>query len=363
VLSAGTLGIAPGIEFTQARLAATIKPGRIDISAFDGVVLGGAVKVTATIERAAAGVVMSADIGADALQLAGLEFAGAARGKGTAGATLRVEGRALSARALIGSMAGRGELKFAGAVLPGVSIDQVRTAAEGLLAGTEPPQTGALVRLLNGATGAGGTMTINNRTLALQVADGAIKVAPLIIETPRGKARNVTTVDLTALKADSEWRIELAPLDAKRPGKAALPGVSIVYLTPLAALTNATPRIDADTLERELTVVRMERDIERLEQQRRLDAERARTQSAIPVPPAPEAAAAAPAPVQNIVPAASAPSGEVAQSTATVDGAGPVTPAAGGGGEVQSAAPRSQPQPRPARRLTEPSWQEKVIPR
>jgi hypothetical protein len=55
-----------------------------------------------------------------------------------------------------------------------------------------------------------------------------------------------------------------------------LPPVAVVYAGRLADLGTLAPTIETEALERELTVRRMERDVDELERLRRLDEERSR---------------------------------------------------------------------------------------
>jgi hypothetical protein len=91
---------------------------------------------------------------------------------------------------------------------------------------------------------------------------------------------------------------------AAHAGTQPLPGVTVSYRGPFAALGAIEPRVNSEALERELAVRRMERDVEELERLRKLDearrreeAERQRRQlEQAPLPPGPVPVAPAPRP-------------------------------------------------------------------
>jgi hypothetical protein len=96
---------------------------------------------------------------------------------------------------------------------------------------------------------------------------------------PEGRTTVETTVDLGLLKFDSEWRIEPAAPARPRAGAAdrgALPAVSVYYVGSLRELAELEPRLSYASFERELTVRRMEREVEELERLRKGDEERVR---------------------------------------------------------------------------------------
>jgi hypothetical protein len=104
-------------------------------------------------------------------------------------------------------------------------------------------------------------------------------------------------LDLKSLQVDSAWKIEgkalsraapsVAGATAAAPGdpvapvpvevkRSLLPPVSVVYAGRLADLASMEPLVETDALERELTVRRMERDVDELERLRTIDQLRAK---------------------------------------------------------------------------------------
>ena len=94
------------------------------------------------------------------------------------------------------------------------------------------------------------------------------------MEQEGGRTKIVTTVDLRGLVHDSEWRIVANDPVLGRPW----PPVIVNTVGPLQKLGALEPRITADSLERELAVRKMERNVNELERLRRLDEEAAARQ-------------------------------------------------------------------------------------
>jgi hypothetical protein len=125
-----------------------------------------------------------------------------------------------------------------------------------------------------------------------------LKLDRVQVDTTEGRATFDTVLDLQTLVLDSAWKIEGKGLTRAEPSVAGaatagtsaaasvpspvlvsrtlLPPVAVVYAGRLADLGTLAPTIETDALERELTVRRMERDVDELERLRRLDEERAR---------------------------------------------------------------------------------------
>ena len=113
-------------------------------------------------------------------------------------------------------------------------------------------------------------------TVGVELADGRLAAKPFAIDTNEGRAQGAAGLDLKTLQFDADWR-----LDQKRSAaaKTPLPGITVSYRGPVAALASLAPRIDSDALERELAVRRMERDLEELERLRKLDEARRREEA------------------------------------------------------------------------------------
>ncbi len=103
------------------------------------------------------------------------------------------------------------------------------------------------------------------------------------------------------MKLDSEWQIEPRLNRPSSGGSAAayLPAVTVVYTGKLSALSSLEPTVSTAALERELSVRKMERDVDELERLRRQDQIRAKQErdrrKAVEAAPPPAPAPAPPA--------------------------------------------------------------------
>ncbi|HXF55137.1 MAG TPA: AsmA family protein [Hyphomicrobiaceae bacterium] len=284
VLSLGALQIGEGTALSEAELAVELSPGRVDVAKLEGRALGGRLASRLTLERAAAGADLSFSGRLDGLQLEqlGPRRGGEPQSRGIVNLSLDLQGRALSPRGLLAVATGKGTAEIIDGYVSGISAGAVDKAADAVLAGATEGGRSTLERELQLALQAS-ALAIGTRRIPLEVADGAVRVGALTVDGPDGRVRNETTIDLQELRVDSEWQITPKRSAARSPaGRPQLPGVSLVYVGPLASLGTLKPRLSLDSLERELMVRRMEREVEQLERLRREDEERIRLQNAAP---------------------------------------------------------------------------------
>jgi uncharacterized protein involved in outer membrane biogenesis len=296
VLEANRMGLGQGVSLRSGVIEAEISPAGVNVTKFTGLALGGTVSGTLKVERAPAG---ASAIGAIRLVDAQLaELAPAAGGQpsasGGAQASLQFSGQGLSPLALVAGLSGRGEVELRGVRLPRLSPAAIETVAAAALGGKIEARGGTLERALRAAL-ATGSLTLGTRKLPLEIVDGAVRVAAFDVDAPEGRASNQTTLDLASLKFDSEWKLRSPAKPDINSGRAGLPGVSVVYVGLLTALPTLEPHIFSEALERELSVRKLERDVDQLERLRRADEARARAEAERrrvppnPVPPVIEA--------------------------------------------------------------------------
>lgn len=271
-LAFGALDIGDGLVLSDADLDVELRPGRIEVSRLEGRALDGAFTGRASLEKVAGGAALklAGKLGPVALAGAIGPVAGAPAA-GTATLQFEVQGRAASPRGLVTALAGTGTAEFAGARIPALLPAAVDKVTNQLVDSTAQPSRSDLATAVRHAL-VGTLLDAGNKRLTFEVSEGAVRIAPFEIAAGGGRAANTTTVELLTLKADSEWTLT----SARRTGKSGeLPAVSLVYVGPLKDVLRSEPRISVEALERELVVRRMERDVERLEQLRRQDEERA----------------------------------------------------------------------------------------
>ena len=283
-LATPSIEIATGLEVANADIALEVAPGRIAVAKLEGTALGGKVAAKSVLERPASGSGASLSIegrieGARLGRIVGSDTTG--RDAGEATLSWKAAGRALSPRSIVAVLSGSGEVELRNARVRGLAAGSIDSAAQSLIESAEDVTRAAVEKAV--ATGlAAADLAIGARKLPIQVADGIAKVGALQVEMSEAVARNATIVDLTALKFDSEWQIvprRAAPARQGAPAKGPLPPVSLVWTGQVGKASVAPARLSVETLEREVIVRKMERDVERLEELRRRDEDRRREEA------------------------------------------------------------------------------------
>lgn len=266
------LALQPGLSIANAKLDAAFEPGRVTVASLAGDAVGGQISSTMTLAKEAAGVSLSGGLDLRVPQGAGKPD--------IAAFALKYSGRALSPAALIAGLEGKGELKLGDVSLGGLSPAVVGSVSEAALAGRGPQSGEPLVAALQEGLRKG-QLKVGELVMPVTIADGAMKLAKVELDGPEGHTTFATVVELATLKLDSEWTIEARlPKAAGKSGAKLLPPVSVVYSGMLKNMAAIEPQISAGSLERELTVRKMERDVEELERLRKDDETRAKDEQA-----------------------------------------------------------------------------------
>ena len=282
-LSTPTAVLADGLELTTAEMSIAMAPGRLNIASLTGAALGGRFTARSTVEAAPAGanLTIEARMTGARLSLLGGGRADAQRNLGEGNLSVALSGRATSLRAAMSQLVGKGEIELRNGRIEGLGAELIEKTALAAFEGGEGVTRTTLQGLI-GTERARSALAVGNRKLPVDVADGVARIGALEIATPESTLRNTTTVDLAALKADSDWRI--TPRRAL-PGKSGgsrrdpLPAVAVVWTGPLAGIARTEPRLSLDALERELAIRKMEHDAEKLEELRRQDEDRAKQET------------------------------------------------------------------------------------
>jgi uncharacterized protein involved in outer membrane biogenesis len=321
-LEAKQMLLTKGLGLENAVLDAKLEKGRIDVTALDGKAAGGRLTSKWTLAPAATGAMAvgsltltGADLrvgeppkaGVSAGQDPGLGLAtkpagpGAApnaapNGAGTADLTLTLSGQGLSPATVVAGLSGNGSIHLTDGRIGSYTPANVKGVIEAAMAGKIDLTADALERAMQKA-GAASRLHLGTRKLEIALVDGAVRLAPMIVSTTEGQATNRTTIDLSNLKFDIEWRLDVnppgAPAETGPPGAPSpanttdpaanmpqhWPRVSVVHLGHLGETDLSVQRISVQALARELTVRKMERDVAELERLRRLDEERVRAET------------------------------------------------------------------------------------
>ncbi len=259
-----------------------LAPGKLAVSDLSATAAGGQLGGTLSLEKASNGVALTTALTLDQAKLSSV----GAAGKGFATFDLHGEARAQSPAGLIAVMTGSGTAKLTGAEVSGPSTATVAEVVDDVLSGqlqNDPKAIAAgLVAALNTST-----MPIGDREFPITLADGSIKLDKIVLQGPDGRIDGTATADLTTLGMDASFQLTslvrplpqpAVPLPNRAPqaAKAALPPAIVLYNGQLDNLAGLTVNADVADLQRELVVRAMERNVEELEQSRRVDDERVR---------------------------------------------------------------------------------------
>ncbi len=298
-IEAKQLLLAKGIGLTNAILEAKIDKGRVDITALDGIAAGGRFTSKWSLAPAKTGSIVAGSITLTGSQLQLLAIPATSRAtktgaqsSGIVDASITLAGQGASPAAVIATLTGSGVMELTDAKIAGITPATVKSTIDGAMVGKVDLTAEALERALQLAA-ATGSFAVAKRQIDISVTDGTLNLGTMAIATPDGQATNRTTVDLTNLKYDIEWRIDVANQSAGQQAGQPLaptsnlatglnqswPRVSVVHLGHLGEPELGVQRISMQSLARELTVRKMERDVAELERLRLLDDERNMTET------------------------------------------------------------------------------------
>lgn len=284
VISADALSIGGERVLTGARTRLKVMPGSFALDEVTGGAAGGKFSGRLALSPKPLGVQATAAgalEGVNVAHLFGTAPSGAPPGAtGSADLKFGASATGLSTRSIVAALTGSGTITTHDVVVSGVSANAVHEAASAVLtkgADSAEPTPALLDRELRLAL-QNSRLQIGTRRIPFAIAEGGVRVEPYDVVGESGVARNVTTVDMLGLKIDSEWRITASkrPAGARDgaggPGRSSevrLPAASVIHVGPLSGVGTTAARLDYDALERELTVLRIEGSVERLERLRR----------------------------------------------------------------------------------------------
>ena len=263
-----TLSLTDKMIVAKARADVELAPGKVSISNLEGKVLGGDLKANVALDRAAGGAGLKADVSLRDMQVR-------PEAGGTASLSLELSGRASTPGALVSVATGKGELTLGDIAVAAPTPLALVATSDAVLNGEAGGSGEQLASALRAKIDSG-SVKIGPRTIAIEVADGAAKLAPVALDSEGGSTKVQTTVDLASLVVDSVWLVEPRAPDAPQPRHGALPSLGVVYTGSLANLWALDQRITTEPLERELAIRKLELDADKLEHLRKADAERAR---------------------------------------------------------------------------------------
>jgi uncharacterized protein involved in outer membrane biogenesis len=275
-----TLRLTRDMAVTNAQIEAKSDDGKLNLLLRSGEALGGKAEARVEFSKVAEGISAQGEM---QLVNARLERFGSPNRPPAIGDVsfgLDFNSVGLSPRGIVTAARGKGQIALGRSQLHRLSPGAINAAALAALVAPGDTLAAELRRKIEDGLSSG-TVTLGPRNIGIAIADGTARLEPVVLDTPDGRATGSTTIDAETMVFDSEWRIEPKPAPARGGlGKGgALPGVSVVYVGPLASLGTVEPKLQTEALERELTVRKMERYVDELERLRHSDEERARLEA------------------------------------------------------------------------------------
>ncbi len=276
------------LALKDARLEASVAPGRLSVTKLTGDALGGMTNIAFDIKKAPAGVDLTGSMKMQIGKAPNSKTKAKDNQDGDEGDQvapkyaavfdLTYQGRAFAPQGLAADLDGEGTLVLADASLTGLTAKEVRQSARETMSAQGPINTEVFVAGLREKLKQG-EIKLGSLNIPVTLKDGAITMSPIEVDGPDGKTIFSSSLEVSQMKFDSEWKIAAREPDAKEgtpKEKALLPPITVIYVGDLSAFTTVEPRISSGALEREIAVRKMERDVTELERLRKLDEARAK---------------------------------------------------------------------------------------
>jgi len=264
-VAADELALSGGLDLRDATLMARLEDGALRVPMLSGMLYGGETVASGELRPARGRTVFDGEVVITDLDLARLPHDDE-RGPlatGRADLTLRAESEGLSPRGLMTVMSGSGRVDLGAGEIRGLAPEVLARTARTYLAAEEQPEETVAALLADPLRAS--RFAHDGAQASLRLKDGALRLpATEILGADDG--RRVETrarIDLSGMALTSRWDVG-ASLNGDD-----LPDVRVTFDGPLADFGTLEPRIDADDLAQFLTVARVERNVELLEELRR----------------------------------------------------------------------------------------------
>ena len=263
-LQAARLELADAIELQNAELEAVLANGVLDIKKLKGSLFDGVFDATAKLTRRGTNLALVSKVAAKGLRLD--RITGIQRETPLADGKMDIEfalaGEGLSPNGLAAGLTGQGEMRLDSGTLSGLSPDVLRQFVESANAPRQGDKKRArrikaqVVTALRDAR-----FRFQEAKTGFVVRNGTATFEDMVLENDQGTAKVTSYVELTSLKLDSEWVLK-TPVDAQTQIE---PQITLTFVGPLSEFGQLNPDVDTQSLERYITMRRMEQDVERLE--------------------------------------------------------------------------------------------------
>ncbi len=251
-ISAGAkqLVLANGLSLDNARLSADTHPGKLDLRLQEGHALQGDWSGRAVLEKAPAGAALHLEATLDKARLDQIGGAQSAvpRPEGELALHLSLDGRGLTPRDVVSSASGKGDFSLSEGAFAGFSSNTVDAVARISLADSAALSAEAVSHRL-AETSKTGAFAFRGAKGSLSIADGAIRLDKMLVDSAQSQLEIANRIDLTKLQLASTWRLQPKPVQS---GKVPLPPIQFGYQGNLSDLGLVQPVIEFADLQREL---------------------------------------------------------------------------------------------------------------
>jgi uncharacterized protein involved in outer membrane biogenesis len=258
------LVLTGGLVLDDAKMRASLSNGVMKVSSLEGGLYGGTLKASGQLAKRGGGMALDAKAEAEGLQLEKLALtsSGAALIHAPAEMTISVTGVGLTPRGIAASLTGKGRLEFGSGKIKGFSLGAAHVAAmsaqkEKSRGGVDEEALGQRIadNLKNSE------MSFSRISVPFIVRNGVAEFEKVALSDAQGRATVTSYLQFSTLQLDSEWALQSAGLE----GEDKSTKVSLVFSGALEDIGKLKPRIDTTGLARYVTILKMQRDVEKLE--------------------------------------------------------------------------------------------------
>jgi uncharacterized protein involved in outer membrane biogenesis len=262
-LNVERLRLTGGLFLDKASMQAELSHGSLKVSALEGGLYGGTVKISG--ELSARGDTMSLDAKAQASGLRLERMVVTSGGGGLvlapADITMALQSEGLTPRGLASGLSGTGKLELGGGQINGFSLGAAHAAAssarrEKKEVGIDEEELGR--RIAENLKSS--KMEFSQITAPFTVNNGILEFEKIALSDVDGRVTISSFLQLSTMELDSEWALQ-----STETAGGAKPRVSLVFTGPLQDIGRLQPKIDTTGLARYVTIRKMEKDVERLE--------------------------------------------------------------------------------------------------
>jgi uncharacterized protein involved in outer membrane biogenesis len=262
-INASKLLLSDGITLREGKFQASLKNGVLNVTALKGQLYGGKFSATGKLTSARGRIALDAQLELNKANLARIAQNSTHKPlvKSRGALELSFKGEGFSPRGLVSALSGSGTLKIKKGVLNNLSPKALGNAVNTYLS-EEIPQKDKFVSYIKKELWKG-NVRFKGLTIPVAIKDGMLKFKKAMLSGRNYRVSVSLLMDLAALRLDSDWK--LFYMGATKFGEK-LPPFRFVFAGPLSNLGKIRPQIEQAQFERLLSMRRMEKDLNRLEE-------------------------------------------------------------------------------------------------